>query len=218
MPTASRAPIQQDPSKTQLKDLPRRVPFTQRRGATAYRAFFNYMPRARFDGDRDRIYERVPPAAELVDLLLTDERQYRDQQPCDDAQLVPVPTSRTRAHDARHPSSRVVQADPGRAPPDLEGLGERGDADGIQKAPRDGANERRSGTATPHERRAAPRPRRSTTTSEPAPDHRRHPHLLRAAPPPPTGARHRHAALPEFVGGSATSIRPARGDRLLAGP
>ncbi len=47
---------QQDPSQTQLKDYPRRVPFAQRE-ANGHRAFFNYMPRARFKGDRDRIYE-----------------------------------------------------------------------------------------------------------------------------------------------------------------
>jgi alkaline phosphatase D len=76
---------QQDPSKTQLKDYPRRVPFDQRE-ANGYRAFFNYMPRARFKGDRRRVFEEYR-LGKLVDLLLTDERQYRDRQPCNDAQL-----------------------------------------------------------------------------------------------------------------------------------
>ncbi len=76
---------QQDPTKTQLKDYPRRVPFTQRE-ANGYRSFFNYMPRARFKGDRRRVYEEYR-LGKLVDLLLTDERQYRDRQPCNDAQL-----------------------------------------------------------------------------------------------------------------------------------
>ena len=69
--------------------LPRRVSIQERR-ANGYQAFFNYMPRLRWDGDRDRIYEHVR-IGKLVDLILTDERQYRDQQPCNDAQLVPCP-------------------------------------------------------------------------------------------------------------------------------
>jgi alkaline phosphatase D len=76
---------QQDPSKTQLKDYPRRVPFAQRE-ANGHQAFFNYMPRARFKGDRDRVFEEYR-LGKLVDILLTDERQYRDRQPCNDAQL-----------------------------------------------------------------------------------------------------------------------------------
>src|SRR5215218_912669 len=76
---------QNDPSKTQLKDYPRRVPFLQRE-ANGHQAFFNYMPRSRFKGDRDRVYEEYR-LGKLVDLLMTDERQYRDRQPCNDAQL-----------------------------------------------------------------------------------------------------------------------------------
>jgi alkaline phosphatase D len=66
---------------------PRRVSIQERR-ANAYQAYFNYMPRLRFDGDRDRIYEHLRMGS-LVDLILTDERQYRDQQPCNDAILAP---------------------------------------------------------------------------------------------------------------------------------
>src|SRR3954447_22581705 len=66
---------------------PRRVSIQERR-ANAYQAYFNYMPRLRFDGDRDRIYEDIR-IGKLVDLILTDERQYRDQQPCNDAQITP---------------------------------------------------------------------------------------------------------------------------------
>jgi alkaline phosphatase D len=76
---------QQDPSLTQLKNYPRRVPFAERE-ANGHRAFFNYMPRARFKGDRDRVFEEYR-LGKLVDILLTDERQYRDRQPCNDAQL-----------------------------------------------------------------------------------------------------------------------------------
>jgi alkaline phosphatase D len=80
---------QQDPSKTQLKDYPRRVPFLQRE-ANGHRAFFNYMPRARFKGDRNRVFEEYR-LGKLVDILLTDERQYRDRQPCNDGQLTACP-------------------------------------------------------------------------------------------------------------------------------
>ncbi|HJZ60034.1 MAG TPA: alkaline phosphatase D family protein, partial [Gemmataceae bacterium] len=69
--------------------LPRRVSIQERR-ANAYQAYFNYMPRLRFDGDRDRIYEHIR-IGKLVDLIITDERQYRSQQPCNDAQLVLCP-------------------------------------------------------------------------------------------------------------------------------
>jgi alkaline phosphatase D len=80
---------QQDPSQTQLKNYPRRVPFAQRE-ANGHQAFFNYMPRARFKGDRDRIFEEYR-LGKLVDVLMTDERQYRDRQPCNDAQLTACP-------------------------------------------------------------------------------------------------------------------------------
>jgi alkaline phosphatase D len=73
---------QPDPNRTNLKNKLRRVPYLTRR-ANGYQAYFNYMPRIRFKGDRDRIYEHYR-LGKLVDLLLTDERQYRDQQPCGD--------------------------------------------------------------------------------------------------------------------------------------
>ena len=73
---------QPDPNKTNLQEYPRRVPYNTRR-LNGYKAFFNYMPRMRFKGDRSRIYEDYR-IGKLVDLLLTDERQYRDRQPCDD--------------------------------------------------------------------------------------------------------------------------------------
>ncbi|HKH41814.1 MAG TPA: alkaline phosphatase D family protein [Solirubrobacterales bacterium] len=75
---------QNDPARTQ-PGAPRRVSFAQRQ-TNGYRAFFNYMPRIRFKGDRRRIFEGYR-LGRLVDLLLTDERQYRDRQPCNDQQL-----------------------------------------------------------------------------------------------------------------------------------
>ena len=80
---------QQDPTHTQLKNYPRRVPFGERE-ANGHKAFFNYMPRARFKGDRNRVYEEYR-LGKLVDLLLTDERQYRDRQPCGDGQQIACP-------------------------------------------------------------------------------------------------------------------------------
>ncbi len=82
---------QADPNKTNLKDYPRRVSYLQRR-ANGYKAFFEMMPRARFKGDRNRIYEDYRLGG-LVDLMLTDERQYRDQQPCNDAILMGCPSA-----------------------------------------------------------------------------------------------------------------------------
>ena len=46
------------------------------------------MPRIRFDSAPDRIYDQYRLGG-LVDLFATDERQYRDQQPCNDAQVAP---------------------------------------------------------------------------------------------------------------------------------
>lgn len=68
---------------------PRRVPYPERK-VNAYKAFFNYHARTRFKGDRDRIYEHRR-LGKLVDLILTDERQYRAQQPCNDGIVTPCP-------------------------------------------------------------------------------------------------------------------------------
>lgn len=82
---------QSDPNKTNLKNLPRRVSYLQRR-TNAYRAFFEFTPRGQFKGERNRIYEDYRLGG-LVDLVLTDERQYRDQQPCNDAILTGCPAA-----------------------------------------------------------------------------------------------------------------------------
>jgi alkaline phosphatase D len=81
--------------------LPRRISIQERR-TNAYQAYFNYMPRLRFDGDRDRIYEHVR-IGKLVDLILTDERQYRDQQPCNDVQV-------TACADEQNPNRTMLGA------------------------------------------------------------------------------------------------------------
>jgi alkaline phosphatase D len=72
---------------------PRRVPYLQRR-KNGYKAFFESMPRIRKKGDRNRIYGSVRLGA-LGELFLTDQRQYRDPQPCGDALLTPCPEDDT---------------------------------------------------------------------------------------------------------------------------
>jgi alkaline phosphatase D len=70
-------------------DYPRRVPFPQRE-QNGYQSRFNYMPVLRFEGDRNRIYDSLQMGA-LVNLLITDQRQYRDAQPCNDKIITPCP-------------------------------------------------------------------------------------------------------------------------------
>ena len=60
------------------------VPFPERR-ASAYRAFFEAMPRIRSRRELDRIYGSIR-LGRTAELLLLDERQYRSDQPCDDMQ------------------------------------------------------------------------------------------------------------------------------------
>jgi alkaline phosphatase D len=64
---------------------PRRVPFGERR-KNGYKAFFEAMPRMPAKGDV--IYGSMQLGG-LVELFFTDQRQYRDQQPCEDVQLQP---------------------------------------------------------------------------------------------------------------------------------
>ena len=75
--------------KLENSGYPRRVPFPQRR-RNAYRAFFEAMPRLQRKGNPNRIYGSIRLGA-MAELYLTDERQYRSPQPCDDAQLIACP-------------------------------------------------------------------------------------------------------------------------------
>jgi alkaline phosphatase D len=68
---------------------PRRVPFPQRR-RNGYQAFFEAMPRMQQKGDPDRIYGSIR-LGQMAELYLTDSRQYRSQQPCDDVELTACP-------------------------------------------------------------------------------------------------------------------------------
>jgi alkaline phosphatase D len=66
---------------------PRRVPFLQRR-RNGYKAFFEAMPRQRFG---PHIVFGSMRLGKQVELILTDQRRYRDPQPCNDALLTPCP-------------------------------------------------------------------------------------------------------------------------------
>ncbi len=73
----------------------RRQPYLARRAA-GYRAFFEQMPRVRLPAEPDRIYGSLRLGAN-ADLLLLDQRQYRDPQPCGDRQAEPCPPAEANA-------------------------------------------------------------------------------------------------------------------------
>jgi alkaline phosphatase D len=81
-----------DPN-TEDGDTPRRVSFQQRR-RNGYQAFFEAMPRIQQKGDPDRIYGSIR-LGKMAELYLTDSRQYRSQQPCDDVELTACPADQT---------------------------------------------------------------------------------------------------------------------------
>jgi alkaline phosphatase D len=74
-------------------DYKRRVPFGKRRKA-GYQAFFEAMPRIQMHGDPTRLYGSIR-LGKMAELYITDERQYRDQQPCADVQLTACPDDMT---------------------------------------------------------------------------------------------------------------------------
>jgi alkaline phosphatase D len=67
----------------------RRLPFSQRR-KNGYKAFFEAMPRIQLPQNPNRLYGSFR-LGKMAELFLTDERQYRDPQPCDDVQLQSCP-------------------------------------------------------------------------------------------------------------------------------
>jgi alkaline phosphatase D len=70
-------------------NYPRRIPFGQRR-KNGYKAFFEAMPRIQLKGNPNQLYGSFR-LGKMAELFLTDERQYRDQQPCNDVQLQACP-------------------------------------------------------------------------------------------------------------------------------
>ncbi len=70
--------------------VPRRVPFAKRR-RNGYKAYFEAHPRIRLRrAEKNQIYGSVRLGG-LAELFLTDQRQYRDPQPCGDKLLTPCP-------------------------------------------------------------------------------------------------------------------------------
>ena len=78
------SPNQPDPDFDNLM-TPRRVGFTQRK-VNSYRAFFEAMPRLKVKGAPNQIHGSVR-LGNTAELFLTDQRQFRDPQPCDDKLL-----------------------------------------------------------------------------------------------------------------------------------
>lgn len=62
--------------------LPPEKQFSRKREQAAYRAFFEAMPL--YQHDRSRIYRKLT-FGKTVDMIVMDQRQYRQDQPCDDA-------------------------------------------------------------------------------------------------------------------------------------
>jgi alkaline phosphatase D len=67
--------------------LPPEHHYSKKRQAAAYKAFFEAMPYS--PPKPDRIYRRLA-FGRTVDLIVMDQRQYRANQPCDDATGVPA--------------------------------------------------------------------------------------------------------------------------------
>jgi len=78
------SPNQPDPAYDNLM-TPRRVPFARRR-VNSYRSFFEAMPRLKYKGSPNRIHGSIR-LGRTAELFLTDQRQFRDPQPCDDKML-----------------------------------------------------------------------------------------------------------------------------------
>ncbi len=80
-----------DPNK-ENDGTPRRIPFMKRR-KNGYRSYFEATPRIRMKSDANQIYGSYRLGS-LADLFLTDQRQYRDVQPCNDPILEPCPETK----------------------------------------------------------------------------------------------------------------------------
>ena len=70
--------------------LPPEQRFSEARRRRGYKAFFEHMPHYAAPRGRDRLY-RTLRFGRNVDLIMLDERQYRDDQPCGDAVAEPCP-------------------------------------------------------------------------------------------------------------------------------
>ncbi len=68
--------------------LPANQGFSRKRQAAAYKAFYESMPH--FRTPNQRLYRRLS-FGRTVDLIVMDQRRYRDNQPCGDAVVPPCP-------------------------------------------------------------------------------------------------------------------------------
>ena len=96
--------------------LPPGQRFSQRRRRAGYKAFFEHMPHFAQPRGRDRLYRSLR-FGRNVELIMLDERQYRDNQPCNDAVSSRAPSTTTRARCSaagRRRSSRARWSGPPR--------------------------------------------------------------------------------------------------------
>ncbi len=82
------------PTRDKQNTKVRRLPYLDRRAA-AYRTFFEHMPRIQVRDEPHRIYGGMRLGGN-VDMLLLDQRQYRDIQPCE-GRSGPCPPDQTNA-------------------------------------------------------------------------------------------------------------------------
>ena len=152
--------------------LPASHHYTKKRQAAAYKAFFETMPYSPPAGEPRRIYRRLQ-FGRTVDLLIMDQRQYRADQPCDDATGAPACADYdqprtflgTRADELAQDPAQQLE---GR----LEGAGQRGHDhadDACSAAPSSAST---AGTATRRSARSCSRTsataRSRTSSSSPA--------------------------------------------------
>ena len=106
-----------------------------RAASAGYRAWFESMPT--YAGKRDRIYRRLR-FGKTMDLFMLDQRQYRDDQPCDDAVVAAAAPSSPQPRDllGRDADGLGQAASSPRSEGRLEGDRQRGDDDAGQGARR----------------------------------------------------------------------------------
>ena len=114
-------------------NYPRRIPFGQRR-KNGYKAFFEAMPRIQLKGNPNQLYGSFR-LGKMAELFLTDERQYRDQQPCDDVQLQACPDDMLPGRTFLGDQQKTWLEGPASLAGSMEAVRERDDDDGARRSP-----------------------------------------------------------------------------------